>query len=174
MLDVGYAEVGPSNGLPVILLHGWPYDIHAFADVAPLLGSAGYRVIVPHLRGYGTTRFRSTDTMRNGQQSVVAVDIVALMDALKIPRAIFAGFRPDRDEAVRLVAHFNDQLRKEGWTIVEQEIVSNESMYQRIMEASDVSPCWALARAPGVSNSTSRCLAQSFAAAFDETVLVSW
>jgi pimeloyl-ACP methyl ester carboxylesterase len=69
-----------------------PNDIHAFADVAPLLGSAGYRVIVPHLRGYGTTRFRSTDTMRNGQQSVVAVDIVALMDALKIPKAILAGF----------------------------------------------------------------------------------
>ena len=92
VLDVGYAEVGPSNGLPVILLHGWPYDIHAFADVAPLLGSAGYRVIVPHLRGYGPTRFRSTDTLRNGQQSVVAVDIIALMDALKIPRAIFAGF----------------------------------------------------------------------------------
>ena len=92
VLDVGYAEVGPSNGLPVILLHGWPYDIHAFADVAPLLGSAGYRVIVPHLRGYGTTRFRSTDTLRNGQQSVVAVDIVALMDALKIPSAILAGF----------------------------------------------------------------------------------
>src|ERR1700724_3836711 len=76
VLDVGYAEVGPYNGLPVILLHGWPYDIHAFADVAPLLGSAGYRVIVPHLRGYGTTRFRSTATMRNGQQSVFAGDIV--------------------------------------------------------------------------------------------------
>src|SRR6202043_332121 len=92
VLEVGYAEVGPSNGLPVILLHGWPYDIHAFADVASLLGSAGYRVIVPHLRGYGPTRFRSTDTLRNGQQSVVAVDIVALMDALKIPSAILAGF----------------------------------------------------------------------------------
>src|ERR1700736_465471 len=80
VLDVGYAEVGPSNGLPVILLHGWPYDIHAFADVAPLLGSAGYRVIVPHLRGYGQTRFRSPDTMQVGRQSVVAVDIIALMD----------------------------------------------------------------------------------------------
>ena len=92
VLNVGYAEAGPANGPPVILLHGWPYDIHAFADVAPLLGSAGYRVIVPHLRGYGTTRFRSTDTMRNCQQSVVAVDIIALMDALKIPSAILAGF----------------------------------------------------------------------------------
>src|SRR6204780_4248376 len=84
LLNVGYAEDGPANGPPVILLHGWPYDIHSFVDVAPLLASAGYRVIVPYLRGYGTTRFRSSETMRNGQQSVVAVDIVDLMDAIKI------------------------------------------------------------------------------------------
>ncbi len=92
LLNVGYAEAGPANGAAVILLHGWPYDIYSFVDVAPLLASAGYRVIVPYLRGYGTTRFLSSATMRNGQQSVVAVDIIALMDALKIQKAIVAGF----------------------------------------------------------------------------------
>src|SRR4051794_29443701 len=92
VLSVAYAEAGPVDGPPVILLHGWPYDIHSFVDVAPLLASAGYRVIVPYLRGYGTTRFLSTDTCRNGQQSVVALDIIALMDALKIQKAIIAGF----------------------------------------------------------------------------------
>ena len=92
LLNVGYAEAGPADGPAVILLHGWPYDIHSFVDVAPLLASAGYRVIVPYLRGYGTTRFLSSETFRNGQQSVVALDIIALMDALKIDRAILAGF----------------------------------------------------------------------------------
>jgi pimeloyl-ACP methyl ester carboxylesterase len=90
-LNVGYFEAGPANGPPVILLHGWPYDIHTYVDVAPMLAAAGYRVIVPHLRGYGTTRFLSSDTPRNGQQAVVAVDIVALMDALKIDKATVAG-----------------------------------------------------------------------------------
>ena len=92
LLNVGYAEAGPADGGPVILLHGWPYDIHSFVDVAPLLASAGYRVVVPYLRGYGTTRFLSTETFRNGQPSVVAVDITALMDALKIDKAVIAGF----------------------------------------------------------------------------------
>jgi pimeloyl-ACP methyl ester carboxylesterase len=92
LLNVGYAEAGSANGPAVILLHGWPYDIYSFVDVAPLLARAGYRVIVPYLRGYGTTRFLSSDTVRNGQQSVVAVDIIALMDALKIEKAILAGF----------------------------------------------------------------------------------
>jgi len=92
LLNVGYAEAGPSNGPVVILLHGWPYDIYSFVDVAPLLAAAGYRVIVPYLRGYGTTRFLSDETVRNGQQSVVAVDIIALMDALKIDKAILAGY----------------------------------------------------------------------------------
>jgi len=92
LLNVGYAEAGPANGPVVMLLHGWPYDIHSFVDVAPLLASAGYRVIVPHLRGYGTTRFLSSETVRNGQQGVVAVDIIALMDALKIEKATIAGF----------------------------------------------------------------------------------
>ena len=92
LLNVGYAEAGPADGPAVILLHGWPYDIYSYVDVAPLLAQAGYRVIVPYLRGYGTTRFLSSDTMRNGQQSVVAVDIIALMDALKIEKATIAGF----------------------------------------------------------------------------------
>jgi pimeloyl-ACP methyl ester carboxylesterase len=92
LLNVGYAEAGPANGPAVLLLHGWPYDIYSFVDVAPLLASAGYRVIVPYLRGYGTTRFLSGDTVRNGQQSVVAIDAIALMDALKIQTATVAGF----------------------------------------------------------------------------------
>ncbi len=92
LLNIGYAEAGPADGPPVILLHGWPYDIHSYVDVAPLLASAGYRVIVPYLRGYGTTRFLSSDTFRNAQQSAVALDIIALMDALQIKKAIIAGF----------------------------------------------------------------------------------
>src|SRR5277367_460315 len=92
LLSVAYAEAGPSEGPAVLLLHGWPYDIHSFVDVAPALASAGYRVIVPYLRGYGTTRFLSAETFRNGQPSAVAVDIIALMDALKIEKATIAGF----------------------------------------------------------------------------------
>ncbi len=92
VLNVGYAEVGPANGPPVLLLHGWPYDIYSFVEVAPMLASAGYRVIVPYVRGYGTTRFLSSETPRNGQQSVVALDVIALMDALKIENATLAGF----------------------------------------------------------------------------------
>src|SRR5215218_7064743 len=90
-LEIAYAEAGPADGAPVILLHGWPYDIYSFADVAPLLASAGYRVLVPYLRGYGATRFLATDTLRSGQPSAVAVDIVAFMDALKIEKATLAG-----------------------------------------------------------------------------------
>jgi pimeloyl-ACP methyl ester carboxylesterase len=92
LLNVGYAEAGPADGKPVILLHGWPYDIHAFVDVAPILASAGFRVIVPHVRGYGTTTFLSDATLRNGQPSALAVDTIALMDALKIEKATLAGF----------------------------------------------------------------------------------
>src|SRR4051812_33673465 len=91
LLNVGYAEAGPADGTPVMLLHGWPYDIHTYVDVAPLLAAAGYRVIVPYLRGYGSTRFLSTATFRNGQQSAVAVDIIAVMDALKIEKAVLGG-----------------------------------------------------------------------------------
>jgi pimeloyl-ACP methyl ester carboxylesterase len=92
VLNVGYAEAGPADGPAVILLHGWPYDIHSYVDVAPMLASAGYRVIVPYFRGHGTTRFLSDATMRNGQQAAVAVDIIALMDALKIDKATVAGY----------------------------------------------------------------------------------
>jgi pimeloyl-ACP methyl ester carboxylesterase len=92
LLNVGYAEAGPANGPAVVLLHGWPYDIHSYVDVAPILASAGYRVIVPYLRGYGTTSFLSSATIRNAQQSAVALDLIALMDALNIQKAAFAGF----------------------------------------------------------------------------------
>jgi pimeloyl-ACP methyl ester carboxylesterase len=92
LLNVGYAEVGPIKGPAVLLLHGWPYDIHSFVDVAPVLAQAGFRVIIPYLRGYGTTRFLSIETMRNGQPTAVAVDIIALMDSLGIENAILAGF----------------------------------------------------------------------------------
>ena len=91
-LNVGYAEAGPADGPAVILLHGWPYDVHSFADVTPVLASAGYRIIVPFVRGYGTTRFLSGDTPRNGQQAALAADVTALMDALGIGQAILAGF----------------------------------------------------------------------------------
>ncbi|SBV32186.1 conserved exported protein of unknown function [uncultured Sphingopyxis sp.] len=91
-LDIGYVEMGPASGTPVLLFHGWPYAIDAFAEVAPLLAARGYRVVVPHLRGHGTTRFRSEATPRNAQQAALAADGIALMDALQIPKAIVAGF----------------------------------------------------------------------------------
>ena len=92
VLNVGYVESGPATGPAVILLHGWPYDIYSFAEVAPILAAKGYRVIAPYLRGYGTTRFLADATPRNGQQAALAVDAIALLDALKIPNAIVAGF----------------------------------------------------------------------------------
>jgi pimeloyl-ACP methyl ester carboxylesterase len=91
VLDVAYAQAGPAGGTPVLLLHGWPYDIYSYVDVAPLLAASGYRVIVPYLRGYGATRFKASDTPRNGQQAALAVDGIALLDALKIEKAIIAG-----------------------------------------------------------------------------------
>ncbi|MBO9544592.1 alpha/beta hydrolase [Caulobacter sp.] len=91
-LIISYAEMGPANGAPVLLLHGWPYDIHAYAEVAPILAAAGKRVIVPSLRGYGATRFRSAATPRNGQQAALAVDVISLMDALNIKKAVIGGF----------------------------------------------------------------------------------
>ncbi|GAA3092091.1 alpha/beta hydrolase [Pseudonocardia yunnanensis] len=92
MLNIGYAESGPPDGPPCILLHGWPYDIHSYIDVAPNLAAAGYRVLVPYLRGFGTTTFRSAETVRNAQQAAVGTDIIAFMDALTIDRAVVAGF----------------------------------------------------------------------------------
>jgi pimeloyl-ACP methyl ester carboxylesterase len=92
VLNVGYAEAGPTDGPAVVLLHGWPYDIHSYLEVVPLLATAGYRAIVPYLRGFGTTRFLSDTTFRNGEQAALALDAIALMDALEIERAILAGF----------------------------------------------------------------------------------
>ena len=126
VLNVGYAEVGPANGQPILLLHGWPYDIHAFVDVSPILAKAGYRVIIPHLRGYGTTRFLSADTLRNGQQGVFTADAVAFMDALKIDNAIVAGFDWGARIAATLAAlwpeRFTALVSVSGYLIGSQEV----------------------------------------------------
>lgn len=111
VLNVGYAEVGPSNGPVAILLHGWPYDIHAFVDVAPILAKAGYRVIVPYLRGYGTTHFLSSETPRNGEPAAMAVDIIALMDKLDIEKAVVAGFDWGARTADVIAALWPDRCR---------------------------------------------------------------
>ncbi|MFD5244318.1 alpha/beta fold hydrolase [Amycolatopsis sp. NPDC058340] len=110
-LSIGYAEAGPAGGPVVILLHGWPYDIHSYVDVTPCLVAAGYRVIVPLLRGYGPTRFLSKDTFRNGQQSAIAADIVALMDALKIEKAVFGGFDWGARTAVIIAALWPERCK---------------------------------------------------------------
>jgi pimeloyl-ACP methyl ester carboxylesterase len=110
-LNVGYAEAGPANGPAVILLHGWPYDIHAYADVAPLLAAKGYRVVVPYLRGFGTTRFLSDATARNGEQAVIAVDVIALMDALKVQKAIVGGFDWGSRTAAIMAALWPDRVK---------------------------------------------------------------
>ncbi|MDY0745265.1 alpha/beta hydrolase [Paucibacter sp. R3-3] len=124
-LDVGYAQLGPDKGPAVILLHGWPHDIHSFFDVAPLLAAEGYRVIVPYLRGYGSTHFLSADTPRNGQQSVFAADVVALMDALELPDAVLAGFDWGGRAANIVAAAWPDRCRglvsASGYLIGSQE-----------------------------------------------------
>ncbi|RKP46239.1 alpha/beta fold hydrolase [Pararobbsia silviterrae] len=111
LLNVGYAEAGPANGPVVILLHGWPYDIHSYVDVMPALAAAGFRVIVPHTRGHGTTRFLSDSTPRNGQQSAVALDTIALMDALKIDTAILAGYDWGSRTACSIAALWPERCR---------------------------------------------------------------
>src|SRR5471030_1326598 len=111
LLNVGYAEAGPADGPVVMLLHGWPYDIHSFVDVAPLLASKGYRVIVPYLRGYGSTRFLSAATLRNGEQASVALDIIALMDALKIKMAVIGGFDWGARTAAVIAALWPDRCK---------------------------------------------------------------
>jgi pimeloyl-ACP methyl ester carboxylesterase len=125
-LNVGYAEVGPGSGPPVLLLHGWPYDIYSFVDVAPLLAAKGYRVIVPFLRGYGSTRFLSSDTPRNGQQAVVAVDAVNLMDALHIDKAVVGGFDWGARTANIMAAVWPDRVKAHvsvsGYLIGSQEM----------------------------------------------------
>jgi pimeloyl-ACP methyl ester carboxylesterase len=123
-LNIGYAEAGPADGPPVILLHGWPYDIYSFVDVTPLLASAGYRVIVPYLRGYGTTRFLSSETPRNGQQGVVAVDAIALMDALKIQKAIIGGFDWGARTANIMAAVWPDRCK--GMVSVSGYLIGNQ------------------------------------------------
>lgn len=111
VLNIGYTEAGPANGEPVILLHGWPYDIHSFNEVVPLLTTQGYRVITPYLRGFGTTHFLSDKTFRNGQQSALAVDVIALMDALKIEKAIIGGFDWGARTAVVTAALWPDRVK---------------------------------------------------------------
>ena len=123
LLDVGYAELGPADGRVVILLHGWPYDIHSFVDVAPRLAAAGWRVIVPHLRGHGSTRFLSSATMRNGQQAAVALDIVALMDALRIRKATFGAFDWGARTADIIAATFPERV--EGLVSVSGYLINN-------------------------------------------------
>ena len=110
-LSVGYAEDGPADGPAVLLLHGWPYDIHSFAEVTPMLAAAGFRVLVPFVRGYGTTRFRSQDTPRNGQQAAVAADVVAFMDALGIDQAVLGGFDWGARSADVVAALWPDRCR---------------------------------------------------------------
>ena len=125
LLSVGYADVGPADGRAVLLLHGWPYDIHSYAEVAPVLASAGFRVVVPYLRGYGPTRFLSKATFRNGQQSVLGVDAVALLDALGIDEAIIAGFDWGARTANVVAALWPDRCRAmvsvSGYLIGNQE-----------------------------------------------------
>jgi pimeloyl-ACP methyl ester carboxylesterase len=124
VLNVGYAEAGPPDGSPVILLHGWPYDIHSFVDVVPVLAAAGYRVFVPYLRGYGTTRFLSDATPRNGQQAALAVDALNFLDALKIDKAILGGFDWGGRTACALAALWPERCKglvaASGYTIAGQ------------------------------------------------------
>jgi pimeloyl-ACP methyl ester carboxylesterase len=124
-LSVGYAELGPTTGTPVLLLHGWPYDIHSFADVAPALAAAGYRVLVPYLRGYGTTRFLSDATFRNGQQAALVSDAVAFLDALQIDKVILGGFDWGGRTACAIAALWPDRCKglvaASGYTIASQD-----------------------------------------------------
>jgi pimeloyl-ACP methyl ester carboxylesterase len=129
LLNVGYVDAGPADGPAVLLLHGWPYDIHSFEDVVPLLTASGYRVIVPYLRGYGTTHFRSDDTFRNGEQAALALDAVTLMDALQIDQAIVAGFDWGARTAIALGALWPDRVS--GLVSVSGYIIVNLEANQR-------------------------------------------
>jgi pimeloyl-ACP methyl ester carboxylesterase len=123
LLNVGYAEAGPANGRPIILLHGWPYDIHSYNEVVPILVAKGYRVITPYLRGFGTTRFLSDATFRNGQQAALATDVIALMDALKIKKATIGGFDWGARTAVAVAALWPERVN--GLVSVSGYIVVN-------------------------------------------------
>jgi pimeloyl-ACP methyl ester carboxylesterase len=126
LLNVGYAEAGPANGTVVILLHGWPYDIHSYVEVAPLLAAKGYRVIVPYLRGYGTTTFLSSATPRNGQQGLEALDVIALMDVLKIKSAIFGGFDWGSREVAIIAALWPERCK--GLVAVSGYLITNRKL----------------------------------------------
>jgi len=136
VLNVGYAEVGPANGQVVLLIHGWPYDINSFSEVAPLLAAKGYRVIMPYLRGYGTTRFLSDKTMRNGQQAAIAEDMIAFMDALKIDKAIIGGFDWGARTAVIIAALWPERCKAlvsvSGYIVVNLE--SNQKPLSPVAE----------------------------------------
>ncbi len=124
-LSVGYAEAGPANGPVALLLHGWPYDIHSFVDVAPLLAARGYRVIIPYLRGHGSTTFLSSDAFRNGQPSAIAADMIALMDALRIRNAVVAGFDWGARTADIMAALWPDRCR--GLVSVSGYLIGNQA-----------------------------------------------
>jgi pimeloyl-ACP methyl ester carboxylesterase len=124
LLNVGYAELGSASGTPVLLLHGWPYDIYSFVDVAPRLALGGYRVIVPYVRGFGTTRLLSSDTVRNGQQSAVATDVIDLMDALHLDKAILAGFDWGARTAAIVAALWPDRCK--GLVSVSGYLIGNQ------------------------------------------------
>lgn len=126
VLNVGYVEEGSPNGTPVILLHGWPYDIHSFGQTTQLLAAQGYRVIIPFLRGFGTTRFLSENTMRNGQQSVIAVDVINLMDALEIEKALIGGFDWGARTAAIIAALWPD--RCQGLVSVSGYLIGNRAL----------------------------------------------
>ncbi|WP_027928485.1 alpha/beta fold hydrolase [Amycolatopsis benzoatilytica] len=137
LLNQGYAEAGPADGPVVILLHGWPYDIHSYVDVAPRLAQDGYRVIVPYLRGYGTTTFLSGATMRNGQQSAVASDIIALMDALKIQKAVLGGFDWGSRTAAVLAALWPERVKAQ--VLVSGYLITNvEAQKQPLPPAAEL------------------------------------
>jgi pimeloyl-ACP methyl ester carboxylesterase len=140
LLNVGYAEAGPVHGTPVILLHGWPYDIHSFEAVVPLLASAGYRVIVPYLRGYGTTRFLSPEAFRNAQQSAVALDIIALMDALSIEQAIIGGFDWGARTAAVMAALWPERCK--GIVAVSGYLITNLAANEKPLPPSVESTWW--------------------------------
>lgn len=125
VLNIGYAEAGPATGPVALLLHGWPYDIHSFVDVAPLLAARGYRVIIPHLRGFGSTTFLSADTMRNGQPVAIAADMIALMDALNIRNAVVAGFDWGARTADIMAAIWPDRCR--GLVSVSGYLIGNQA-----------------------------------------------
>jgi pimeloyl-ACP methyl ester carboxylesterase len=140
VLQVGYAEAGPANGPAVILLHGWPYDIYSYVDVAPVLAASGYRVLVPYLRGYGTTRFLSNATPRNGQQAVLAVDILALMDALHIDKAILAGYDWGARTANILAALWPERCK--ALVAVSGYLIGSREINQRPLQPKDELQWW--------------------------------